>query len=119
MKSFIDKFIEKLDGQAARGVAPRISVDPLGGFDVFMEKYRVLMMNCFLNGLLNQGKVPKEPFNVALIVTLEKEIVIQIQPDTLSDGLNEARMEFEKHEYFEKAAIYLDYLNLLTKIKPE
>lgn len=47
---------------------------------MFMEKYRVLMMNCFLNGLLNQGKVPKEPFNVALIMTLEKEIVIQIQP---------------------------------------
>lgn len=115
MNSFINKFIAKLDDQAMRGVAPKIKVDGLGGFDVFMKKYRILMMNCFLNGLLNQKKIPEDPFSVALIVTSDKEIIIQIQPDTILDGLNEARLEFEKHEYFEKAAICRDYLNLLTK----
>lgn len=115
MNTFIDHFIMRLDEQFMRGAAPKISVEPLGGLDVFMKKYKIIMMNCFLNSLLSLKKIPKEPFNIAVLVTSEGEVIIRVEPDVLLNGLNEARQEFERFEYFEKAAVCRDYIDLIIE----
>lgn len=110
MSSFVNLFIEKLDKQFKNGAYPKINVEPLGGFELFQEKYKVLLMNCFLNALLNQKELPNQSFNVAVIVTNKGDIVINVHPENIFSGLEEARREFELHEYYEKAAICRDYM---------